>query len=175
MDKSSWDEIETTYSLPHVDPLAIRQFRQLRASQPSHTRGEGNLDHYCSFFLPYDQKLGKIYLGDHIKAEGWIPPGGHIEPGETPSEAALREMKEELRVEINKSSLEPFNLSVTVVNRPKSGCMTHYDVWHLVHISEQDFDFDRHEYHDARWFNLKAGVAKMQVHPHFASIIAKLV
>jgi 8-oxo-dGTP diphosphatase len=170
----AWDEIEYIYALPNVDSKAIEQFKALKTIQASHTRSENNLDHYCSFFLPFDKKTGKIYLGDHIKAEGWIPPGGHIEPGELPSVAAIREMQEELKVVINKDVIEPFSLSVTVVNRPEKGCMTHYDIWHIVHISEQVFDFDRGEYHDAAWFTLSEGIVKMSIHPHFAGIVAKL-
>lgn len=172
--QSAWDEIEVIYELPHVDATAIAQFKQLKTSQPSHAKKEGNLDHYCSFFLPYDENKNQIYLGDHIKAEGWIPPGGHIEPEETPSEAATRETQEELNVVIAPDQLEPFNLSVTVVNRPQLGCMTHYDIWYLVHIPVQDFDFLRSEYHDARWFNLQDGIRQMSTHPHFAAIVAKL-
>lgn len=172
--QSAWDEIESIYSLPNVNPEGVEAFKQLKNVQDSHARGEGNLDHYCSFFLPFDQKSGKIYLGDHIKAGGWIPPGGHIEPGELPSIAAIREMEEELKVVINKDMIEPFNLSFTVVNRPEKGCMTHYDIWHIVHIKEQDFDFDRGEYYDAAWFSLSDGVNMMSKHPHFALIVAKL-
>jgi 8-oxo-dGTP diphosphatase len=174
MNKIAWGEIEYIYTLPGVDPKAIEQFKALKMSQSSHSREEGNLDHYCSFFLPYDKKSGKIYLGDHIKAEGWIPPGGHIEPGELPSAAAIREMQEELQVEITKDMIEPFNLSVTIVNRSEKGCMTHYDIWHLVHIDEQIFNFDRGEYYDAAWFTLSEGVVKMEKHPHFAAIVSKL-
>lgn len=38
---------------------------------------------------------GKVLLLRHRKLNMWLPPGGHIEPGETPDEAALREVREE--------------------------------------------------------------------------------
>lgn len=175
MNKQIWDHIEQIYTLHGVAQEDIQKFKELKKKQISYTRAEGNLDHYCAFFLPYDKEKGKIYLGDHIKAEGWIPPGGHIEQGETPVEAVIREMEEELRVKIDEQMIEPYNLSVTVVNRPKSGCMTHYDIWHLIHIPEQIFDFDRGEYHQARWFEIQEGVKSMQKHPHFAKIVASLI
>jgi 8-oxo-dGTP pyrophosphatase MutT (NUDIX family) len=172
--KSAWDEIESLYTLPTIDPSTIAKFKSLRSSQVSHTKGEGNPLHYCSFFLPYDQDKQMIYLGFHKKADDWIPPGGHIESGETPSDAAIREMKEELGVDIAKDMLEPFDLSVKQINRPDKGCMAHYDVWHLVHIKLREFDYLKSEYYDAGWFTIPEGLAKITKNPDFAAIIAKL-
>jgi len=174
MYKPAWDEIEKIYSLPHVDSSTTTLFRQLKLSQDSHTKGEGNPLHYCAFFLPFDKSKSKIYLCHHIKADDWIPPGGHIEIGETPSDAAVREMKEELHIDITKAQLQSWNLSVKPINRPESGCMAHYDVWHLVHINEQVFDYDPGEYHDAGWFSLKEGVMQIKNNPDFANIISLL-
>jgi len=45
---------------------------------------------------------GRVLLHRHRKLGMWLPPGGHIEDGELPDEAALREVYEEtgLRVEL---------------------------------------------------------------------------
>ncbi len=45
---------------------------------------------------------GQTLLHRHRKLGFWLPPGGHIEPGEDPVQAALRETEEEtgLRVEL---------------------------------------------------------------------------
>mgnify|MGYP003405822479 CR=1 FL=1 len=172
--QSAWEEIEVLYTNPFVDPSTVAQFRLLHDNQPTHTKGEGNPLHYCSFFLPYDQSAGKIYLGHHKKANDWIPPGGHIEPGENPSQAAVREMKEELGVVITRDQLKPFCLSVKEINRPKVGCMAHYDVWHLVMIDKQDFDYLKDEYHDAGWFTIADGVKKITKNPDFAKIIKNI-
>jgi 8-oxo-dGTP pyrophosphatase MutT (NUDIX family) len=172
--QSAWDEIEKLYTYPLVNVATVKQFKELRISQDFHTKKEGNPYHYCSFFLPYDKQIGKIYLGHHIKADDWIPPGGHVEPGESPSNAAVREMMEELKTTITKDMLEPFNLSVKPINRPEVWCMAHYDVWHLVDIQVQDFDYLKSEYHDAHWFTIEEGLRMITKNPDFANIIANI-
>ena len=37
----------------------------------------------------------------HRKLGGWLAPGGHVESGENPAQAALREAKEELGVDLD--------------------------------------------------------------------------
>lgn len=43
---------------------------------------------------------GKVLLHQHRKLGKWLPPGGHVEPNETPPDAARREVKEETGLEI---------------------------------------------------------------------------
>ena len=38
---------------------------------------------------------GRVLLLFHRNLQRWLPPGGHVEPGETPDEAAVREVREE--------------------------------------------------------------------------------
>lgn len=175
MQQSAWDEILPLLDPHKLDTATYDAWVDLKNGSQVHTKGEGNPRHYCSFFLPFDRVAGKIYLGHHKKADDWIPPGGHIEPGETPSDAAVREMQEELKVVITKEVLTPFNLSVKKIDRPEIGCVAHYDVWHLVDIKEQDFDYLKSEYYDARWFTVSEGVAMITKNPDFATIIATLV
>lgn len=45
-------------------------------------------------------KDSKLLLLEHEKIGTWLPPGGHIEDNELPSEAAIREVKEETGFDI---------------------------------------------------------------------------
>lgn len=56
------------------------------------------------------ESVGTVYIVDstsrdflllfHKKLGAWLAPGGHVEKGETPAQAAIREAKEELGVDI---------------------------------------------------------------------------
>ena len=45
-------------------------------------------------------RAGKVLLHWHRKLGMWLPPGGHIETGELPDEAAVREVFEETGVRV---------------------------------------------------------------------------
>jgi 8-oxo-dGTP pyrophosphatase MutT (NUDIX family) len=50
----------------------------------------------------------KVLLIHHKKLDLWLPVGGHIDENETPDQALLREIKEEIGIDVdilNKSSL----------------------------------------------------------------------
>lgn len=50
--------------------------------------------------------LNKEYLVLSSPQRGWGLPGGHVEKGETPQKTAIRELREEAAVEIDKDSLQ---------------------------------------------------------------------
>lgn len=61
----------------------------------------------ASVYLIENQKILLLY---HQKLEKWLPPGGHVELNETPSEAARREVLEETGLEIEFYTQENISL-----------------------------------------------------------------
>ncbi len=55
--------------------------------------------HLVSYFIIVDQKENKILLIDHIKAQLWLPAGGHVELNEHPKTTVEREVVEELNTQ----------------------------------------------------------------------------
>lgn len=54
---------------------------------------------YCFVATAYLVRDGRTLLLKHKKLGMWLPPGGHIEEGETTDEAVLREVLEETGLE----------------------------------------------------------------------------
>ena len=80
--------------------------------------------------------------GDH--AGGWEFPGGKIEPGETPEQAIVREIHEELEVTILVDRL------VTVVDHDYAAFHLHMHCF-LCHVT--DGQLELHEHRAARWLD----------------------
>ncbi|MBI5127539.1 NUDIX hydrolase [Candidatus Roizmanbacteria bacterium] len=138
-----------------VDPKIIKKFLSKLSSTNKVTK-ELNIDeHFCAFFVPVNKKTKSVYLGHHIKADDWIPPGGHIKFGEHPVESVIREFEEELEFKVSQNQIEIFNLSIKdVSDNPRNPCKLHFDFWYLVEVPKINFNFLRKEFHDAHWHPL---------------------
>lgn len=63
--------------------------------------------HVTSSAIVLDLDRGRVLLHLHRRLGRWLQPGGHIEPGERPEDAALRETTEETAVAVRHPDTGP--------------------------------------------------------------------
>lgn len=124
----------------------INQGKLLRQENPS--------DHFCVFFLPVDYESKSVYLVDHIKADDWIPPGGHIENFEHPVETVKREIVEELNFKVNENDIKIFDLTIKDITNLVRSCRKHWDIWYLIPVKKRNFKIDMREFRGGKWFTV---------------------
>jgi 8-oxo-dGTP pyrophosphatase MutT (NUDIX family) len=90
-----------------------------------------------------------LLLVAHRKAGLWLPPGGHVEPGEDPWHTAVREAEEELSLTPG-SAAPPAFLTVTRTVGP--GSHTDVSLWYVVETTvEAVTGYDRSEFDAIEW------------------------
>ncbi len=107
--------------------------------------------HLVSYFAVVDG--AHILLVDHRNAQLWLPPGGHVEPGEHPRDTVVRELKEELSLVPAQPVGAPLMVTCTATVGLTAG---HRDVslWYVVEASRQTLlTFDEQEFNAIQWFS----------------------
>jgi 8-oxo-dGTP pyrophosphatase MutT (NUDIX family) len=115
----------------------------------------------------YVQNKNKDFLLLHHKRlNQWVPPGGKLDEGEIPDEAALRECLEETGLEIqligqslpfvSSSSLVqtlicPFGIQLNAVNEKRD----HIDLVYTGFPLQGNLQFSENEAYDIKWFSLQ--------------------
>lgn len=163
---SAFDDVEATHLREIVAWLRSTAdvWRRAKPATP-----ERHLAVYC---VPVDLAAGRVFLGHHLGARRWLPPGGHVDVGEQPFDAALRECREELSVVPALYRDAPIFASVETT----VGCDVHTDVtlWFVfdgsahgpLSLAESEFD-------DQRWVSF-ADVHRLDAQPNLGRFIAKL-
>jgi 8-oxo-dGTP diphosphatase len=127
--------------------------------------------HLVSYIAVIDGR--DMLLVDHKNAQLWLPPGGHVEPGEHPRETVVRELFEELKVVSKHDISEPLMVTCSTTVGLTAG---HDDVslWYVVAVDRsQNIQFDQQEFAQIRWF----GYSDVPIHrsdPYLGRFLAKL-
>lgn len=111
--------------------------------------------HLVAYFVVIDPKHRSMLLCDHIKAQLWLPTGGHVKPNETPSQTIIRESQEELAMPavFLHGNDHPFFITVkqTVGLTPGH---TDVSLWYLLRGSVHDYiHYEKREFNDVAWFS----------------------
>lgn len=126
----------------------------------------------------------KVLLHHHAKLDAWLPPGGHVEPNETPPEAARREAFEETGLEI--VFIEQENLKINAYNgvsfeRPylcllenipaykERGAHQHMDFIYLARPLD-----DKEPFSEFRWFKYEE-LQKLKLLPDVQEVLRLLL
>ena len=122
---------------------------------------DADRDFTASAFVVNDDL--EVLLMKHSKLGKWIQPGGHIEGEETPDEAARRETREEVGLEIeflesadvkskNSENLpKPFNTNLHSISENHIHC----DFGFLARPTEEVESTHSHEHDGTKWFSEK--------------------
>lgn len=129
--------------------------------------------HLVSYFAVVDD--GHILLVDHKNAQMWLPTGGHVESDEHPRRTVVRELWEELGIEVSLEAVAP-PLMVTVTETVGlTAGHTDVSLWYAINFRRGcDLDFNKEEFFGVRWFTFTEA-ATLRSDPHLKRFLDKLI
>ncbi|MCL5440535.1 MAG: NUDIX domain-containing protein [Candidatus Marsarchaeota archaeon] len=109
---------------------------------------------------------GKVLMIDHKGLGVWLPPGGHLDEGEFPEEAAVREVLEETGVAVElvsasegrfsdphaTSAVHPLSILIENINYATGVKHRHYDTVYLAVKKSGELRYDEREAGGIGWF-----------------------
>ena len=162
-----YDAVEAEHRAETLAWLAATDdvYRRVKPATPAR--------HLVSYVLPTDPGTGDVLLVDHRNARLWLPPGGHVEPGEDPARTAARELDEELGV--TGAASVPVFLTVTETVGVDAG-HTDVSLWYVATVArDEPLTVDAGEFAGVRWWSRDeiAAAGPGRFDPHLGRFLAK--
>jgi 8-oxo-dGTP pyrophosphatase MutT (NUDIX family) len=152
----------------------------LQAPAPAQHSGR----HWTASAIILHPSEDKVLLIDHDKSGYWLFPGGHVTPGETLAEAAIREVREETGIEAEiitgtlpaydpvRTHPVPFAVIEATAADPVNGQHQHVDALLVCSTATAQLgQVDRREAKSARWAGID-DMRKTAVPPELPAITA---
>jgi 8-oxo-dGTP pyrophosphatase MutT (NUDIX family) len=129
---------------------------------------EGAVEHHVTASAFVVSERGMI-LHLHRRLGIWVQPGGHIDEGEKPAQAALRETLEETGLPVTLASpVEIFHVDV----HPGPRGHTHYDVRYILTSPPVDPTPPPEESQEVYWFSFPEALERCE--PSMRGAVSKL-
>jgi 8-oxo-dGTP pyrophosphatase MutT (NUDIX family) len=159
--------------IERIDPVNEREAASIvmtldRLSWPGDPFSETDNVHHVTASAFVVSTRGVI-LHRHRRLGIWVQPGGHIDAGESPEAACVRETREETGLEVH--HLDPVELfHVDVHAGPNAH--THYDLRYVLIAEPVDPQPPEDESPDVFWFDFASAIERGE--PELAPAISKL-
>jgi 8-oxo-dGTP pyrophosphatase MutT (NUDIX family) len=165
-----YEEIKAVID-PKLCNEQIAQYWLERLEKGDLTRDDGNVSHFCCYFLPYNPATHEVFIVHHKKSGLWLFPGGHIDKGEPLMKTLNREIEEELGVKNRiKEEIKPFLLTITPIENRVQPCKEHMDIWYRFPTDGSEFNVDPTEFHATRWTSIKGARELMTDPPNLEAL-----
>jgi 8-oxo-dGTP pyrophosphatase MutT (NUDIX family) len=164
---------ELRQAILRIDPVDEREANSIALTLDRLT-WEGDL--YDEFADPHHVTASSFVVSSrgvilhlHRKLNIWVQPGGHVDAGETPEVAALRETLEETGLNVVHTA-PPTLFHVDVHPGPRGH--THYDLRYILLAQPNDPTPPPGESQEVYWFNFSDAVERCE--PGLAAALRKL-
>ena len=160
---------------PGIISQADNQRFQERLKAGNLTKKENPTSHCCTLFVVYDPLYKNILVTHHKIAKSWFFPGGHIEPGESPQQAAIREAGEEVGLTITETDLVgPFGIQTLDINNPPQVCREHYDFFFGIPAKPETVAVNMEEFLGYDWLTVEQTKKRVTM-PYYLKALDKFI